>query len=282
MRYGLRMTASSLLALFVGASSIFAQTPPDQIRDWPGLNYLGIVGGLEAWSVDGSERLWMRAPDGRGLIRGDLFSAAGIDLGAALTGSAPIPLRDDPEQTVPDWSEPTPDLIAAALSLTVSDAFSIPLGGEDAPEVWAWLDLSDPSSRATYLMLSDQVEAGALSLRVIPVVTNAPQSADLMRRVLSSNGPIGAFKDLLTGRVRADTFEFDEERLSSSEGLIARIETNGALAARINPPGLPFVLWAQDTGPSAFVGVPGSDLFDGAVRVPPPPQEARPDAPSTE
>jgi len=280
MRFGLRMTASSLLALLVGLSPVSAQTPPEQIRDWPGLSYLGVIGGLEAWSVEGSDALWMRAPDGRGLIRGEMYSAAGRDLGAALTGAEPSPLREETGETGPDWSAPTPDLVSAVMSLSMTEAFSLLVGDEEAPEVWVWADLSDPATTATYMMLRDRIEAGEIALRVIPVVTSDPVSSELMLRVIRQPGPIGALEGLIRGdRLPADAAA-DEEALALSEGLISRIEMNGALAARINPPGLPFLLWMREGGAALFQGVPTPDLFGSVLRLTPPEGEAGPETPA--
>ena len=268
MRFGPRTTAASLLALRVGLSPVHAQTPPEQIRDWPGLTYLGVVAGLEAWSVAGSDALWMRAPDGRGLIRGSLFSAAGRDLGAALTGADPAPLRAAPAAG-PDWSAPTPELLASVLRLSAEEAFALTLGEGAAPEVFAWMDLSDPATPATYMMLRDLIWTGEMSLRVIPVVTSDPSSSDLMLRAISSPGPLAALEDLVRGVPLPEETERDEERLARSEGLIGRIEMNGALASRISPPGLPFLVWTTTEGPAAFQGVPGAEVFGSVTRTGP-------------
>lgn len=280
MRNGLRLTASSLLAICLGLSPVFAQTPPEQIRDWPGLTYLGVVGGLEAWSVDGSDALWMRAPDGRGLIRGEMFSAAGRDLGAALTGADPAPLRETLEVTGPDWSSPTPELISAAMRLTMSDAFSIPFGDAAAPEVWAWMDLSEPSAPATYMMLRDLIDAGEISLRVIPVVTRDEGSALSMLEMLEGADPLQALRDRVTGSGASE--DTPSNPAEPVEDLVSRIEANGALAARLNPPGLPFLLWSQENGPAAFVGVPGRDVFGSVARGAPQEAEAGEGAPATD
>lgn len=282
MRYCPRMTAASLFALLVGLSPVSAQTPPEQIRDWPGLTYLGVVAGLEAWSVEGSDALWMRAPDGRGLIRGDLFSAAGRDLGAALTGSEPASLRDGLGGAGPDWSAPTPELISSVIRLSAEEAFSLLVGDEAAPEVWVWADLSDPATPATYVMLRDLIEAGAISLRVIPVVTSDPASSELMLRAISQPGPIGALEGLIRGERLPTEAEVDEETLAIAEGLISRVERNGALASRISPPGLPFLVWDQDRGPAAFQGVPSAEVFGPIIRGASQEGEPGADAPETE
>lgn len=254
--------------------SASAQTPPDLMRDMPGLTYLGVVGGLEAWAVDGSDALWMRAPDGRSLIRGEMFSAAGQDLGAALLGRPAAPLT--PIVTGPDWSAPGPELLAEVMRLTRSEAFSLLIGEEGAPEVLAWVDLSAASTPATYMMLRDRIEAGEIALRAVPVVTAEPGSADLMRRLLAQPDPEGSLRGRITG---APTPEVPDGVESLPEELVSRIERNGAIAGRIAPPALPLLLWSREEGPTGLIGVPGADLFDGAVRSGPVPETGtdRPD-----
>jgi hypothetical protein len=270
MRENLTGLVFGLLLSAISAAPVYAQTPPEQIRDYPGLTYLGQIGGLEAWALDGSDALWMRAPDGRGLIRGEMFSAAGRDLGAALTGSDPASLRDALGVTGPDWSEPSAELASEALRLTMTGTFSLLLGEEGAPEVWAWADLSDPAISATYMMLRDLIEAGEIGLRVIPIVTSGPGSSELILRAISTPGPVGALKGLIRGeRLPADA-ALDEEALAISGGLISRIEANGALASRISPPGLPFLMWSREGGPAVFQGVPRPEIFDGVMRITPP------------
>lgn len=270
MRPDLRKFAAGLVAIVTSLTSASAQTPPEQIRDLPGLSFLGVVAGLEAWSVEGSEVLWMRAPDGRALIRGDLFSAAGQDLGAALTGRPANPLITPASQSGPDWSNPGPELLAEVTRVTASETFWVLIGEEDAPEVWAWMDLSAPSTPATYMMLRERIAAGDISLRVVPVVTTEPGSADLMLRLLSQPDPLGALRDRVMGSIFLPEVDGDDSAASGMpDEIVSRIEQNGALAGKISPPGLPLLLWARDTGPTGLVGVPGEDVFEGAVRVTP-------------
>ena len=262
MRYRLNLAAVSLLAL-TGAFPVQAQTPPEQIRDWPGLTYLGQVGGLEAWTVENSDDLWMRAPDGRSLIRGEMFSVSGRNLGAALKGGVPSVL--EPVTTGPDWSNASPDLVRAAHDLVVTEGFSILIGADDAPTVWALMDVSSPAAAATYVMLKDRIEDRALSLRVIPVVTETPGSYERMRLAISQPAPITAIRDLVKGDLPAGA-SVDEDRLVISEGIISRVENNARLADRISPPGLPFLIWMGAEGPTAYVGVPDPEVFIFAPR----------------
>ena len=237
-----------------------AQTPPDLMREMPGLTYLGVVGGLEAWAVDGSDALWMRAPDGRALIRGEMFSAAGQDLGAALLGRPAVPLTA--AATGPDWSAPGPELLGEVMRLTGAEAFSVLIGEEGAPEVWAWMDLSAAATPATYMMLRDRIAAGQIALRAVPVVTAEPGSADLMRQLLAQTDPEAALRGRITG---APTPEIPEGVETLPEALVSRIEKNGEIAGRIAPPALPLLLWSRKEGPAGLIGVPGADLFDGVV-----------------
>lgn len=278
MRQNLTGLVSGLLLSAISADPVYAQTPPEQIRDYPGLTYLGQIGGLEAWSVEGSDALWMRAPDGRGLIRGDMFSAAGIDLGAALTGSDPSSPEEGLGVDGPDWTDPTPELISSVIRLSREEAFALRIGYDSAPRVWMWADLSDPATPATYMMLRELIEADEISLRVIPVVTGDPASSELMLRAISRPGPIGALEDLVRGAPLPEGWVIDEERLSISDGLISRVERNGQLASRVSPPGLPFLVWEGANGPAAFRGIPRAELFRSTYPLKPQEDEAGSDA----
>jgi len=298
MRNYLKITGCGLLALMTGLGPVSAQTPPEQIRDWDGLSYLGVVAGMEAWGLKGSDRLWMRAPDGRALIEGSLFSATGQDLGAALTGaparslSAPLPVanptetndpvppapqneieaaQDAPSEPAPlDWSAPNQALIGQALEITRSEAFWFGVGDPSAPEIWAWMDPSTPASQATFMMLRDRIAAGSVYLRVIPVVTRDPASAEAMAAILVTEDPLRAFLARLDGGALPATPE--GENITLPEELVTPIERNGAIATRIAPPALPFLVWSSESGPVALAGVPGEDLFGDVVRVDPVPE----------
>jgi hypothetical protein len=300
MRNYLKITGCGLLALMTGLGTVSAQTPPEQIRDWDGLSYLGVVAGMEAWGLKGSDRLWMRAPDGRALIEGSLFSATGQDLGAALTGApartlsapsppanptatndpVPAPSENDPEAaqdasaepTPLDWSAPNQALIGQALEITRSEAFWFGVGDPTAPEIWAWMDPSTPASQATFMMLRDRIAAGSVYLRVIPVVTRDPASAEAMAAILATEDPLRAFLARLDGGALPAAPEGED--LTLPEELVTPIERNGALATRIAPPALPFLVWTSGSGPVALAGVPGEDLFGDAVRVDPAPEAA--------
>jgi hypothetical protein len=199
-----------------------------------------------------------------------MFSAVGKDLGAALLGTGPDPANtpvtqatDVDASTTPDWSSPDAALLSSILELTRSDTFSILIGDSSAPQVWAWMDLSAAATPATYMMLRDRVEAGKISLRVIPVVTTDPGSSDFVIRLLSQTDPVGALTGRVTGAPLPDEVG---EGVELPEDLVRGIEANGALAGRISPPALPLLLWSGAEGTAALVGVPGSDVFDGVVR----------------
>lgn len=82
--------AASLIAL--SAAGAGAQTPPGALAGLPGVSFEGEIGGLEVWSVPGTDELFAVTPDGRTLMRGAIFSGSGRDIGAALTGATPSEL----------------------------------------------------------------------------------------------------------------------------------------------------------------------------------------------
>jgi len=284
MRSSLKITVSVLLALTTGMTVASAQTAPDAIKGWTGLSYLGVVAGLEAWGVEGSDRLWLRAPDGRGIIQGHVFAANGQDIGAAMTGGpaqalspgvsiAPtIPQTAEQAVTDPplDWSQPSEALIAEALEITRGGAFWFGVGEVSAPEVWAWIDPGKPAAIATFMMLRERIADGSIYLRVIPVVTRDPASANAMAALLSSEDPLRSFLARLDGGALPTLPS--EADMSLPEDLVAAIEGNGSLASRIAPPALPFLIWTGPKGPAALAGIPGDDIFGDVVRVDPVPE----------
>lgn len=78
---------AALVAL--GATgSAFAQTVPAALADLPGIEPVGEIAGLQAWTAENAQYLWLEGPTGE-LIAGFVFDETGKDIGAAAAGTPP-------------------------------------------------------------------------------------------------------------------------------------------------------------------------------------------------
>lgn len=60
--------------------------PPGIISDADGRTFVGTIGGLDGWTIPGSDAVFFTAPDGRTTIAGYAFSPDGTDIGAQYSG----------------------------------------------------------------------------------------------------------------------------------------------------------------------------------------------------
>jgi len=88
----------TLKAVLLASASIFAASAlsaqqadlPNFLKGSAGLEFQGQVSGMDLYSMDGFEGLWLVSPDGRTAIAGTIFSGDGRDIGAAFTGGDPV------------------------------------------------------------------------------------------------------------------------------------------------------------------------------------------------
>lgn len=90
--------ATSGLALgaalcLLSATTAQARTLAPFMESLP-FRYEGQVGGLDAWSLEGGEDLWLVLPDGNTVIVGFVFSGRGQDIGSAILGVEPVNVWD--------------------------------------------------------------------------------------------------------------------------------------------------------------------------------------------
>lgn len=65
---------------------------PPIIAQAEGARQVGLIGGLSAWTIPGQEAVFIVAPDGQSTIIGYVFGPDGTDIGAQISGSAPVDL----------------------------------------------------------------------------------------------------------------------------------------------------------------------------------------------
>jgi hypothetical protein len=120
--------AVSLIALIAGGA--VAQTPPSALADLPGVSFEGQIGGMDVWSVPGTDELYAVTPDGRTLVRGKIFSGTGRDIGAALIGtpSSELFTRDADVSTTEIGGGDVPDETPLMVNTDTSSGFSALIG----------------------------------------------------------------------------------------------------------------------------------------------------------
>lgn len=98
-------TVALVAALPVQAS---AQDVPEALQGLEDLSYQGDLGGMDVWVQDGSDEVYMIGPDGRTIMRGDVFNANGRDVGAVYTGATPGDLFVERDQQEDAGNAPVP------------------------------------------------------------------------------------------------------------------------------------------------------------------------------
>lgn len=81
--------AFGLLVSSLAGVSAHAQPMAPFMQSLP-FSYEGQVGGLNAWSLEGNDDLWLVTPDGNTVVVGYVFSGRGVDIGSAILGIDPI------------------------------------------------------------------------------------------------------------------------------------------------------------------------------------------------
>lgn len=120
-------------------SGLAAQSLPSMLEGKP-LEFLAEVAGLDVLKDTMTGEIWMVAPDGATVIKGDIFTATGGNLGAFLAGNTapqvpapPLAQVAEAQTTVQTTVQPTvpPPLSAAP----VSEPFAVPSDLIEMPQV---------------------------------------------------------------------------------------------------------------------------------------------------
>lgn len=109
----------------LSASAAFAQQAemPEFLSQLDGVAYQGQLAGMDIYSLEGYQGIWMVSPDGRTAMAGTVFSNDGRDLGSAFTGGQPVRAFEiAPEAAQPVVAEPATGQTSPGVSL-------IPEGG---------------------------------------------------------------------------------------------------------------------------------------------------------
>jgi protein-disulfide isomerase len=76
----------------LSAASAFAQQAdlPDFLNYIDGVEYRGQMSGMDIYSMEGFQGIWLVSPDGMTAVAGTVFGSDGRDIGSAFTGAAPV------------------------------------------------------------------------------------------------------------------------------------------------------------------------------------------------
>jgi hypothetical protein len=88
MKFMIKMALlAGVASLTVGAASAQQTDMPPFMKELQGVTYQGQVAGMDLYSMDGFEGLWMVSSDGRTAIAGTVFSSDGRDVGSVYSGT---------------------------------------------------------------------------------------------------------------------------------------------------------------------------------------------------
>lgn len=167
----------------------------------------------------------------------------------------PTPASEAP---APDAERLLEDVRRGALWFSV--------GADGAPAVYAFIDPTCPHSARAVAVLSDEIDAGRLQLRVAlaPVVSDG--AGDAIAAIFADDDPAAAFvaheiRVHETGRSSLKPAAFDE----MPEALQRGVRRNFDLIAKHGVPGVPFFVHATATGARIVPGAPDGLAFPGAV-----------------
>ncbi len=219
---------------FMAAASVMAQQGqdllpklPDPIQnlanDGAQIRYLGRDHGLDAWLTvkGGQEQYFYVLPDQSAFVMGLLFDKtgnavtidqvrklqkemAGDDLINKLASDLPAPQDDAQKDASREFLSPSEKLFS-----DVEDSNWVPIGGANAPAVYAFIDPQCPHCHTFVQNLrTDYIETGKVQLRLIPVGFR-PDTLAQAAFLLAAPDPKAIFYDQLDGKenaipVRAD------------------------------------------------------------------------------
>ena len=243
----------------------------------------GTVGGLNVWSRQG--RILIESPDGKFLLVGRLFGERGQDIGAALTGGAPVALTSmfngaaSPDvaslqemqarlAALAGRGEPAPRTgsngfeqhdTEAILNRLESEGYGFTLGTGDN-EIVAILDPECPYCIDAVNLVRPAIEAGQLKVKVLLVAVIASSSPMVVASVLTSADPAAAFLahvESKASRRDSDLAPVDLARLPNN--ITDGVNRNFQLLRDFDLRTVPVFAWRQPDGTARLhEGVPGS------------------------
>ena len=170
-------------------------------------------------------------------------SASSDDLGIPAQSADPEPK---------EISQPAPPSLLEAMQAS----FGVVLGSDQAPQMVMFADPASVVCGKAIDYMAPRIEAGELSIKILPVSIVGPDGAGLLAGLLAAEDKLAAARAMGTEEApyaRASTLQPE-----AMEGL-AQNEALGQ-AARI--PRLPFFAYATTEGPIYIDGVPGPEQIE--------------------
>ena len=257
---------------------------------------------MEIWQLGPSPDILLIARDGQTIFRGRMFQAGaaasltrrgtghggGRARGSADAGPADAGLADTGLALASERAEDSPAFpppaasIAAAMQASATEppapdaesllddirrnALWFSVGADDAPAVYAFIDPTCPHSARAVAVLSEEIEAGRLQLRVAlaPVVSDGAD--DAIAAIFAADDPAAAFVEHEirvheTGRSGLTGAPFS----NMPEAVKRGVRRNVDLIAKHGVSGVPFFVHATATGARIVSGAPDGLAFPGAV-----------------
>ncbi|HDZ53351.1 hypothetical protein LCGC14_0042880 [marine sediment metagenome] len=110
MTYRLKMLLLAGVAA-LSASTSFAQQAelPDFLSQIEGVQYRGQMSGMDIYSMEGFQGIWLVSSDGMAAVAGTVFGNDGRDIGSAFSGAPPVRSFEISPQDVQPVAKPAPE-----------------------------------------------------------------------------------------------------------------------------------------------------------------------------
>lgn len=214
------LAATSVLAFTVGSAQA---NQTGTFMDGLPFVYEGRIGGLDAWSLEGSTELWMVLPDGQHVIGGYVFNRRGFDVGSVTLGIEPVNIWESLSIENPSGANedvrPAEPPVYRTLPImgepAIPQASGIPAEGRDAAVSEAMRDTAPLLSRVSDAERRELLE-------------------DLVRAIAEAETPEGFqralihWRERVTGEVLLPVGEIEE-----STGSVTTINESPAVAALV-------------------------------------------------
>ena len=95
----------------LSASTAFAQQAelPDFLSQIEGVQYRGQMSGMDIYSMEGFQGIWLVSSDGMAAVAGTVFGNDGRDIGSAFSGAPPVRSFEISPQDVQPVAKPAPE-----------------------------------------------------------------------------------------------------------------------------------------------------------------------------
>lgn len=268
----------AVFALLPAGAAAKAKAP--QATDYPVLqklmgadknlsyDYLGRIGGLEAWLVSGADLMqvvYVTPQDKMALVGATLVGADGKEAGSLLLQDF---LKNQPERAARILENVRSEIVAGQkqqeraaaqenntsaserfwkrLSQVGIVTFGDKAGTEDTsasktPEIYAIMDPAMPETLAIWHILSPLAEKNHLVLHIVPLAVSTAETIMDVAMILGSDSPQQSWRDLMDGEKAPDG------TTPAGHGVL-QMKATVDLAQELNLRQLPLLVYRSDNG----------------------------------